>query len=159
SWSLEMSNSVPLKDLKRALSITPAVPLRFENWTDDSTPVSYLSINAPFRAGTKYTLRLAADIKDVHGQSLGRAFAQDMATDDYFPAVELGVQGHLLDPRSASTVPVGSLNVTSYKLSTAALTAQDALALSNEDEPDKRWEVFRGLKQARVRSITPGVGL
>jgi len=159
SWSLEMSNSVPLKDLKRALSITPAVPLRFENWTDDSTPVSYLSINARFRAGTKYTLRVAADVRDVHGQSLSRAFTKEMAIDDYFPAVEIGVQGHLLDPRTASAVPVGSLNVASYGLSTAALTPQDALSLSNEDEPDKRWQLFRALKQTRVRSISPGAGL
>src|SRR6185369_1589438 len=159
SWSLELSNSVPLKDLKRALSITPAVPLRFENWTDESTPVSYLSINAPFRAGAKYTLRLAADVRDVHGQSLSRAFSKEMAIDDYFPAVEIGVQGHLLDPRSASTVPVGSLNVTSYGLSTAALTPQDALSLSNEDEPEKQFQLFRGLKQTRLRSITPGAAL
>src|SRR6185369_6798414 len=159
SWSLELSNSVPLKDLKRALSITPAVPLRFENWTDESTPVSYLSINAPFRAGAKYTLRLAADVRDVHGQGLSRAFSKEMAIDDFFPAVEIGVQGHLLDPRSASTVPVGSLNVTSYGLSTAALTPQDALSLSNEDEPEKRFQLFRGLKQTRLRSITPGAAL
>ncbi|HEY3256421.1 MAG TPA: Ig-like domain-containing protein, partial [Polyangiaceae bacterium] len=51
SWSLELSNAVPLKDLKRALSVTPAVPLRFENWTDEATPVSYLSVAAPFQAG------------------------------------------------------------------------------------------------------------
>ena len=159
SWSLELSNAVPLKDLKRALSITPAVPVRFENWTDESTPVSYLSINAPFRAGAKYTLRVAPDLRDVHGQSLGRAFATEMVIDDHFPAVEIGVQGHLLDPQSSSTVPVGSLNVKSYGLSTAALTAEDALLLANEDEPDKRLQLLRGLRQTRTRSINPGTGL
>lgn len=159
SWSLEMSNSVPLKELKRALSITPPVPLRFENWTDESTPVSYLSINAPFRAGTRYTLRVAADVRDVHGQSLGGTFAKEMAIDDYFPAVEIGVQGHLLDPRSGGTLPIGSLNVASYGLSTAALTPEDALSLSNEDEPDKRFQSLRGMRQTRVRSVRPGVGL
>jgi len=159
SWSLEMSNSVALKDLKRALSITPAVPLRFENWTDETTPVSYLSINGSFRAGIKYTLRVAADVRDVHGQTLGRAFVKEMAVDDYFPAVEIGVQGHVLDPRTSSTVPVGALNVKSYGLSTAALSAEDALLLSNVDEPDQRWQLFRGLKQTAVRSISPGAGL
>jgi len=159
SWSLEMSNAVPLKDLKRALSITPAVPLRFENWTDESTPVSYLSITAAFRAGVTYTLRIAGDLRDVHGQSLARAFAKEMAIDDYFPAVEIGVQGHLLDPRTASTVPVGSLNVKSYALSTAPLTAQDALLLANEEEPEKRWQLLRGLKQTRLRLVSPSAGL
>ena len=158
SWSLELSNAVPLKDLKRALSITPALPLRFENWTDEATPVSYLSISAPFRAGMSYTLQIAAGLRDVHGQSLGRTFGKAMAVDDYFPAVEIGVQGHLLDPQTASTVPVGSLNVKSYALSLAPLTAQDALRLSNEDEPDKRWQLFRGLAQTRVRSIRPNAG-
>ncbi len=51
SWSIELSNAVVLKDLKRALSVTPALPLRFENWTDGTTPVSYLSVAAPFQAG------------------------------------------------------------------------------------------------------------
>src|SRR6478752_4351092 len=137
SWSLEMSNAVPLKDLKRALSITPALPLRFENWTDEATPVSYLSISAPFRAGMSYMLQIAAGLRDVHGQSLGRTFGKAMAVDDYFPAVEIGVQGHLLDPQTASTVPVGSLNVKSYALSLAPLTAQDALRLSNKDDTNK----------------------
>ncbi|HET7542519.1 MAG TPA: MG2 domain-containing protein [Polyangiaceae bacterium] len=159
SWSLELSNAVPLKDLKRALSITPALPLRFENWTDEATPVSYLSITAPFRAGTKYTLRVAGDLRDVHGQGLSRAFAREMTIDDYFPAVEIGVQGHLLDPRTATTVPVGSLNVKSYGLSTAALTPEDALSLSNEDQPEKRWQAFRELRQTRVRPIGPNAGL
>src|SRR6188768_2499374 len=158
SWSLELSNAVPLADLKRALSITPAVPLRFENWTDEATPVSYLSISAPFRAGAKYTLQLAAGLRDVHGQSLGRSFAKEMVVDDYFPAVEIGVQGHLLDPQTATTVPVGSLNVKSYRLSTAPLSAEEALLLSNEDEPDKRWRLFGALPQTRVRSIRPTAG-
>ncbi len=159
SWSLELSNAVALKDLKRALSIMPALPLRFENWTDESTPVSYLSISAPFHAGVKYTLRVAAGLRDVHGQSLPRSFGKELLIDDYFPAVEIGVQGHLLDPRTATTVPVGSLNVKSYGLSTAALTAEDALLLSNEDEPEKRLRLFRGLRQTRARSISPSAGL
>lgn len=159
SWSLELSNAVPLKDLKRALSITPAVPLRFENWTDESTPISYLSINAPFRAGAKYTLRVDPTVRDVHGQSLAKAFTSELSIDDYFPAVEIGVQGHLLDPQTATVVPVGSLNVKRYTLSTARLTAQDALKLSNEDEPEKRWQALRGLAQTQVRTITPGAGL
>ncbi|HKO54175.1 MAG TPA: MG2 domain-containing protein [Polyangiaceae bacterium] len=159
SWSLELSNPVPLRDLKRALSITPAVPLRFENWTDDTTPVSYLSINAPFRAGSTYALRVDAGLRDVHGQSLARNYSIEMAVDDYFPAVEIGVQGHLLDPQTATTVPIGSLNVKSYGLSTAALTAEDALLLSNEDQPDKRWQLFRALPRTRVRSIRPNQGL
>ena len=159
SWSLELSNAVPLADLKRALSITPAVPLRFENWTDDATPVSYLSISAPFQAGTKYSLRVAAGLRDVHGQSLTRAYGTEMAIDDYFPAVEIGVQGHLLDPQTATTVPVGSLNVKSYRLSTAPLSAEEALLLSNEDEPDKRWQLFRALPRTRVRELRPSVAL
>jgi len=159
SWSLELSNAVPLKDLKRALSITPAVPLRFDNWTDESTPISYLSINGAFRAGAKYTLRVDPAVRDVHGQSLGTAFSRELGIDDYFPAVEIGVQGHLLDPQTATVVPVGSLNVKRYTLSTAPLTAQDALKLSNEDEPEKRWQILRGLAQTRVRTITPVAGL
>jgi len=155
AWSLELSNAVPLKDLKRALSITPAVPLRFENWTDESTPVTYLSIAAPFRAGTTYTLRVSGDLRDVHGQRLGKTHAENLAVDDYFPAVEIGVNGTLLDPR-VSSVPIGSVNVTSYSLSSAALSAEDLLALDARPDPDSRRSFVRELKGARTRKVIAG---
>jgi uncharacterized protein YfaS (alpha-2-macroglobulin family) len=156
AWSLELSNEVKLKDLKRALSITPAVPLHFENWTDESTPVSYLSIAAPFQAGSAYTIHLSGDLRDVHGQKLGKSYAEDLAIDDYFPAVEIGVTGALLDPRVATSVPIGSVNVKSYQLTSASLSAEDALRLSSENNPDQRWQLFQSLKNARKRSVAPG---
>ncbi|HEY5372696.1 MAG TPA: MG2 domain-containing protein, partial [Polyangiaceae bacterium] len=156
SWSLELSNPVSIKDLKRALSITPPVALRFENWTDESTPVSYLSIAAPFLAGQKYTLSLSGDLRDVHGQTLGKSFSKPMAIDDYFPAVEIGVQGKLLDPRAGSAIPVGSVNVKHYTLSSASLTAENALALENENNPEQRLQLFLGLPQAHQQSVVPG---
>jgi uncharacterized protein YfaS (alpha-2-macroglobulin family) len=156
AWSLELSNEVKLKDLKRALSITPAVPLHFENWTDESTPVSYLSIAAPFQAGSAYTIHLSGDLRDVHGQKLGKSYAEDLAIDDYFPSVEIGVTGALLDPRVATSVPIGSVNVKSYQLTSASLSAEDALRLSNENNPGPRWQLFQSLKSARKRSVAPG---
>ena len=159
SWSFELSNPVVLKDLKRALSVTPAVPLRFENWTDDTTEVSYLSVSAPFQAGTRYTLHVAGDLRDVHGQTLGRAFAGEMPIDDYFPVVEIGVQGHLLDPQTATSVPVGSVNVPEYTLRSAALTPESALALERAGDPEKRLAAFSSLPQLQVRKITPRAAL
>lgn len=159
SWSIELSNPVPLKDLKRALSVTPALPLRFENWTDDSTPVTYLSIAAPFRAGLSYTLRVDGALKDVHGQTLGKSFSKLLAIDDYFPAVEIGVQGHLLDPRTAGSLPVGALNVKAYDLSTAALTVDDAAALATEQQPEQRALIMSRLPQRQTRTVRPGAGL
>ena len=160
SWSLELNNEVRLKDLKHALSVTPALPLRFENWTDDSTPVSYLGISAAFRAGVRYTLHVAADLRDVHGQPLGRAFAQEMPIDDYFPAVEIGVQGRLLDPQSATSLPIGSLNVAQYTLRSAALTPENALALSTRDGSDGTPnQLLAALPQVKARTVTPNAGL
>ena len=155
AWSLELSNPVILKDLKRALSVTPAVPLRYENWTDDSTPVSYLSIAAPFQAGTTYTLRLSGDVRDVYGQSLNQGYRNALAIDDYFPAVEIGVQGHLLDPRLATALPVGSLNVERYRLSSAPLTPEQALLLSAPKAED-RAAAYAALATRRERTISPG---
>ncbi len=156
AWSLELSNAVLLKDLKRALSITPALPLRYENWTDESTPVSYLSIAAPFQAGHSYTFHLNGDLRDVHGQKLGKTQTEDLAIDDYFPAVEIGVTGSLLDPRVATSVPIGSVNVKSYRLTSAALTAEDALRLDNQPNPDGRFQLFESLTGAHTRQISPG---
>ncbi|MEO6598607.1 MAG: MG2 domain-containing protein, partial [Polyangiaceae bacterium] len=159
SWSLELSNAVLLKDLKRALSVTPPVPLRFENWTDGSTAVSYLSVSAPFQAGARYTLHVAGDLLDVHGQPLGHAYAKDMAIDDYFPAVEIGVQGHLLDPRLATSVPIGSINLKQYIRRCAALTPEDALQLARCRNPQLRYEALSALKQVQVRKVTPSAAL
>ena len=155
AWSLELSNAVTLKDLRRALSITPGVPLHFEDWTDESTPVSYLSIAAPFQAGRAYTIHVNGDLHDVHGQRLGKTYAEDLAIDDYFPAVEIGVTGALLDPRVATSLPIGSVNVPSYVLSSASLSAEDALRLSNESEPEQRWQLLRSLKSLQQRSVSP----
>ncbi len=159
AWSLELSNEVKLADLKRALSVTPAVPLRFENWTDGTTPVSYLSVSAPFQAGGRYTLHVNGDLRDVHGQTMGRAYAQELAIDDFFPAVEIGVQGHLLDPQVATSVPIGSLNVKSYTLRSAALSPEDVLGLVKQPDPDSRVRAFQALAQTRVRNISPNARL
>ena len=159
AWSLELSNPVPLKDLKRALSVTPPIALRFENWTDESTPVTYLSIAAPFQAGQKYTLSVSGDLHDVHGQSLGKTFSKPMAIDDYFPAVEIGVQGKLLDPRAATAIPIGSVNVKHYVLSSAALTPENAFALEHEANLRQRFQFFQGLPQAHQQSVVPGATL
>ncbi|HEY1534054.1 MAG TPA: hypothetical protein VGF76_08540, partial [Polyangiaceae bacterium] len=159
AWSLELSNPVPLKDLKRALSITPPIALRFENWTDESTPVTYLSIAAPFQAGQKYTLSVSRDLRDVHGQTLGTSYAKALAIDDYFPAVEIGVQGKLLDSRAATAIPIGSVNVNHYVLSSAALTPENAFALEHETNLRQRFQFFQGLPQAHQQSVVPGTRL
>jgi uncharacterized protein YfaS (alpha-2-macroglobulin family) len=155
AWSLELTNPVLLRDLKRALTITPPVAIRYENWTDETTEVTYLSIAAPFQAGQKYTLHVKPDLKDVHGQTLGRAYAQVLAVDDYFPAVEIGVQGQTLDARVGSAIPIGSLNVKHFALTSAALTPESALALSRENNPDERTKLFHSLPQAHEQSVLP----
>ncbi|MEO7033502.1 MAG: MG2 domain-containing protein [Polyangiaceae bacterium] len=159
AWSLEMSNPVLLKDLKRALSITPPVAIRYENWTDESTPVTYLSISAPFQAGQTYTLHVNGDLRDAHGQTLGHTYGQVLAVDDYFPAVEIGVQGQTLDARVGSAIPIGSVNVNHFMLSSSALTPENVLALSREDNPDERWKLFESLPQSRQQSVVPNAGL
>ncbi|HEY4107157.1 MAG TPA: MG2 domain-containing protein, partial [Polyangiaceae bacterium] len=153
SWSIELSNPVPIKDLKRALSITPALPLSFENWSDESTPVSYLSVSAPFQAGHTYALRISGDMHDVHGQKLSKPFAEEMQIDDYFPQVEIGVNGALLDPRVATSVPIGSVNVKNYDLTTAALSPEDVLRVTSDSNPDSRWTLFQSLASAKKRSV------
>ncbi len=159
AWSLELSNPVLLRNLKRALSFTPPVPMRFENWTDESTPVSYLSIAAPFRPGQKYALRVNGELHDVYGQSLGRSVAKELEIDDFFPAVEIGVQGQTLDARDAAALPIGSVNVARYGLTSAALTPETALLLVHETNPLARLELLRGLPAAHQQSVVSGAPL
>ncbi|HEY3664714.1 MAG TPA: MG2 domain-containing protein, partial [Polyangiaceae bacterium] len=81
---------------------------------------------------------------------------KQMVIDDYFPAVEIGVQGKLLDPRTSSVVPVGSVNVKHFALTSAALTPENALSLENETNPEQRFQLFQALPQAHQQSVVPG---
>ena len=143
SISLEFSNPVRIKDLKRSLKITPALPIHWSSWLDDETTSDYVSLEADFRPGRSYSLSIAPGVRDRWGQRLGRAYTRQVAIGDVWPQVEIGVRGDVLEAQQARPISIGSVNVRSYKLSAGALSPERLLKLLSENKDDQKQRLLR----------------
>ncbi len=123
---VELSNSVKVAHLKRAVRFEPAAAIRWPTWMEDGETTRYLSLDAKFVPGRSYTLRIDAGIVDEHGQALGQAFARPVAFGDVWPAAEIGISGSILEPTARKAIPVAYVNTRDLEVSTARL-GEDAL--------------------------------
>jgi alpha-2-macroglobulin len=135
SPQLEFSNPVSFGSLKRALTVTPAIPLRWESWQRDDEHTSYFGLPARLPAGSQVTLRLGAELLDRHGQKLGTPFEATFALSDYDPQLQIGLSPGTLTPAQKLSVPVGSVNLPTYDLVRSALTPNQVLALTEVGKP------------------------
>lgn len=133
-WWLEFSNPVPIGAIQRALAVEPAVALRWYDGDAPDTPVTNLHVEGAFRAGQSYTLSLDGGLRDVYGQALGQVARRTLRVGDYQPSVRIGVVGDYLEPGLGAALPVDSVNVARYELTTARLEPQTALRLLNDNE-------------------------
>lgn len=157
SLELSLSNPVRFKDLKRAVSLAPALPIRWESWRDDDDWTAHASVVAPFKPGVSYTLRVSPGLVDRHGQKLSRAFAERLAMDDLWPQVEVGVSGDFFEPKTAKGIPVGSVNVASYQLAARALSPEQVMELLRFDTEAARFSALS--KLSAPKSVRPKAGL
>lgn len=153
--SLELTNPVKVKDLHRAVSLTPAAGLGFETWRDDDSETTYTSLSAKLRPGATYTLRVSGDLTDRHGQRMGKAYSEKIVVDDLWPTVEIGVAGDVVEPKLMRPVAIGSVNVRSYELVTAPLAPADLLTLAGVERVDSRFAALGKLAQAKQRTVRP----
>ncbi|MEZ4227395.1 MAG: MG2 domain-containing protein [Polyangiaceae bacterium] len=155
SLGLGLSNPVRYRDVKRLLSVAPAVKLRWDSWRDDDDYVSYVDINAPFKAGASYTVNLAGALRDRYGQSLGRAHSERVEIDDVWPTVEIGIQGDILEA-SKRPITVGSVNVAEYELWSGALDKSQAVSLMREPSLEKQFtQLGRMVRRDVVKPASP----
>ncbi|AKT39846.1 Ig-like domain-containing alpha-2-macroglobulin family protein [Chondromyces crocatus] len=127
--SLDFTNRVKMRDLKQAFATEPKVKIRWPEWIGDDDLVRYLSLYGQFKPAQKLRVKVAAGLKDEHGQALGTAFSQDLVFDDRWPEAQIGVVGSIFDPSSRRDIPVASVNVKSLELATGAMTEDAILAL------------------------------
>jgi hypothetical protein len=154
-FSIELSNPIKFKDLKRALKIEPAVALRWPRWLDDDETTQSFQVWGRFVPGRSYRARIAAGaVKDVHGQPLVREMNETVAFDDYWPSAEIGVRGTLFDAASRRPIPVASVNVKSFDLVTAPLD-EAAILGSDDGHPIRFWDLKR-LPGAKSSTVHPG---
>ncbi len=154
-FSIELSNPVKFKDLKRALTIEPAVAVRWPSWLDDDESTQSFQVWGRFVPGRTYRARLAAGaVKDVHGQPLVREMNEAVAFDDYWPSAEIGVRGTLFDAASRRPIPVASVNVKEIELVTAPLD-EGAILGHDDAHPIRFWDLKR-LPGAKSTTVRPG---
>jgi uncharacterized protein YfaS (alpha-2-macroglobulin family) len=152
------SNPVGWDKLKRAVSVTPNVKLDWQSWQGDEESTNNFVVPARFEPGRSYTVRVAGDLVDRHGQRLGTAFSRTFRFADHAPSVEIGLTGENLPPTSGSRVPVGAVNLAGYELLTAPLRPEDAFALDRSTTNEAIYDLVRkapGSRQEHVASSGP----
>ena len=128
--SVTFSNRVRLRDVKQAISLSPAVKVRWPSWLEDDSLVSELPLWGRFSPGQEVRVQVAAGLRDEHGQALGSAFSRQLAFDDRWPEAQIGVVGSVFSPSERRDIPVASVNVKELELATGAMTEEAILALS-----------------------------
>jgi uncharacterized protein YfaS (alpha-2-macroglobulin family) len=152
---LSLTNPVRWKELRRAVTVTPGVKLRFGGGEEDDF-TRYLDLSGAFEAGKAYTVTLAPDLTDRHGQALGKAESRSVTIDDFFPRAEIGLTGDTLLSSSVKPIQVGSVNVPKYRLTTSAIRPEDLPNLFAARTPDEKLLHVEKLPQAKQRHVTPG---
>jgi uncharacterized protein YfaS (alpha-2-macroglobulin family) len=153
--TLRLSNAVKFADLKRAISIEPAVKPIWPSWIEDDQPVNSLSILGRFRPAKSYAVRLnGAGLRDEHGQPLGRDWRGSVEFGDYWPTAEIGVYGTYLEPTARKKIPIATVNVPTFELVTAPLDEGAVLGLGSSYQ-DPEFASLTGLPGARAREVAP----
>ncbi|WP_437948993.1 Ig-like domain-containing protein [Sorangium sp. So ce296] len=128
-FSLAFSNPVRLADAKRAISVEPAVKLRWPGWLEDDAFTSHIHLGGAFAPGRSYQVRVAAGLRDEHGQALAGAATREVAFGDRWPEAQIGLTGSVFEPAQRREIPVVSVNVRELSLAVGAMTEEAVLAL------------------------------
>lgn len=120
--TIELTNAVPLSELRQRLSITPAARLDWPDWYDADTTYTSYSVNFKGAPRTTYQLQIGNGLRDEYKQELRGPQSFSFTTTDYWSSLNIGVSGQILQPASIRAVPVRSRNVASYDLTTSSLT-------------------------------------
>lgn len=150
---LTLTNPVKWRDLKRALKIEPKVALQFGGTDEGDDTTTYVDLTG-LRAGRSYKVTVAADLVDRWGQTLGKPDARVIKIDDYFPAVDIGVEGSTLPSSALLPIQIGAVNATAYELLSASIRPEDVPVLLGEDTPEARLEALSKLSYTSRRSVT-----
>ncbi len=154
--TVTFSNSVTFKELKRAISIEPAVKLRWPSYyTDDETLGSvYLSGN--FKAAQKYTIRVSGPLTDQYKQALSKPFSSAIKFDDFWPVARIGMSDGIFEAATTKKDPViAGMNADDLEIVTAKLGEDDVLRLTNARD-DTDFEALAAISGAKKRGLPKG---
>ncbi len=156
--SIEVSNEVKLGDLKKALTISPTIPLGWPSWMSDDDRSGHFYLYGKFKPGKRYTVAInAAGLKDQHGQALAGDFTKSLDFDDLWPSAELGVSGSIAEPNATTELPLFVVNAKDASVVAAPL-GEDRI-VEWEHRRLTRGQTFaevQALPKAQARSVAAG---
>ena len=88
---------------------------------------TYLYLGGSFRAEQKYTLTIAAEAKDVYGQTLGEVFRRDFRTTQYYPLVRLDDEYGIMETATEPKLPMVVTNLPEVKIEAYAFPPAKAV--------------------------------
>lgn len=150
--SLEFSNSVPLRRLRPNITIDGR-RAKLASWHSDDDVTSYVHLPGPFRAGSSVTLRVAGSTRDEFDQALGRHFTTQVVFDDFFPRMEIGLQGQIFEATQPVGIPIGMVNVERYERLYVPLSAEALAPLLGAESSDQLFAKGLALQGARLDTL------
>ncbi len=128
---LKTTNRVDVASLRKALTITPAVTL---DWDNVSPSDDHVVLSGRYRPGTRYTLSIAAGVADDFGQT-APAFRGEVVLSDLRPSVTVDRYDALIEAASDGTLPVRAVNTPSVQASVWTVTPSEMARFKNAGGP------------------------
>lgn len=154
SVSIGLTNPVSYADLRKAITITPAIKLNWWEGAGEDYETSRIRLDGQFRPAGSYTVRISGALTDKYGQKLGRDEVIALQFDDLWPQAEIGVSGTYFEPKAARDIAVASVNVKSMELLTAKLD-DNAIGVLSWSQDQVSFDRLAGLGGAKVSRVQP----
>ena len=152
---LRFSNPVRVSALRNALTLPAGLSIAWSTVAEGDEETSYLSLPEGLKPASRSTVRIAASLKDIHGQPLGKEYVGQIEMDDYFPGVALGVTDGALIPDERGPIPIAAVNAPGAKVVYTALTRDDVFAARSEDDLIQRVLGSASAKSLSLASSPP----
>ena len=144
SLLFSFSNRVIYRDFIKKIRIEPAVeiPDYYSEW-DYGQQTLYLSV--PLQPETVYTVRIASDLQDEFGNTLGKDVQIRIATSGYAPAVDMTTGHGIIEAYGGLFYPLYACNQASVRLQAARVEKDDVIPILTNDK------VFWSNEPAKLR--------
>ncbi len=142
---VKMSNRVSFAEWKAHTRIDSGVKIKWDAYGSEPTSMhEQMTLPAQFIASHSFNVTITAGMKDEYGQKLAHDVTLPFETDDEWPAVEVGISGTVFESAKgkARSIPIGSVNVDAYKMSTAAPDEAE-LARFVARDPDRKEDLLK----------------
>jgi len=157
---VKVSNRVPLAEWQAHVKVDSGAKVVWGSLagTDGKALYETLTLPATFAASRSFHVTLTAGMKDEYGQRLAHDVSIPFDTDDEWPAVQVGLNGTVFESTAKTrAVPIGSVNVASYSLSTATPDEAELarFVARTRDRKDDDLKIVAKLPHGKAEAVHP----